>query len=104
MNVKTNQVKIKILDGDIMISRKYDNNSNIIGNVIENIRKSKKMSRAELSNKLMILGIDINQDGIYKVEKGRRIVKDFELVAFSIVLGISESDLLSDFRKKLLDI
>lgn len=87
-----------------MISRKYDNNSNIIGNVIENIRKSKKMSRAELSNKLMILGIDINQDGIYKVEKGRRIVKDFELVAFSIVLGISESDLLSDFRKKLLDI
>ena len=28
----------------------------------------------------MMLGIDIKYDGIYKIEKGRGIVKDFELV------------------------
>ena len=84
-----------------MISRKYKEQSNVVGTKIKNLRKSQKMSRATLSNKLMILGIDINADGIYKIEKGTRIVKDFELSAFAIVLNISESDLLKDFREEL---
>ena len=84
-----------------MISRKYKEQSNVVGTKIKNLRKSQKMSRATLSNKLMMLGIDINADGIYKIEKGTRIVKDFELSAFAIVLNISESDLLKDFREDL---
>lgn len=84
-----------------MISRKYKEQSNVVGTKIKNLRKSQKMSRATLSNKLMMLGIDINADGIYKIEKGTRIVKDFELSAFAIVLNISESDLLKDFREEL---
>ena len=84
-----------------MISRKYKEQSNVVGTKIKNFRKSQKMSRATLSNKLMMLGIDINADGIYKIEKGTRIVKDFELSAFAIVLNISESDLLKDFREEL---
>lgn len=50
-----------------------------------------------------MLGIDINSDGIYKVEKGKRIIKYFELSAFSIVLNISKTDLLKDFRNELLN-
>ncbi len=84
-----------------MISRKFENNSNVTGKYIEKLRKAKHWSRATLSNKLMILGIDINYDGIYKIEKGRRIVKDFELSAIAKVLGVTETDLLSEFRKKL---
>ena len=84
-----------------MINKKYKEQSNVIGIKIKNLRKSQKMSRATLSNKLMMLGIDINADGIYKIEKGTRIVKDFELSAFAIVLNISESDLLKDFREEL---
>lgn len=86
-----------------MISRKYDGKSNVIGNKIKNLRESLNLSQAELSNKLMMLGIDINSDGVYKIEKGRRIVKDFELSALSIVLGTSETDILSSFRKDLLE-
>ena len=86
-----------------MISRKYDGKSNVIGNKIKNLRESLNLSQAELSNKLMMLGIDINSDGIYKIEKCRRIVKDFELSALSIVLGTSETDILSSFRKDLLE-
>lgn len=84
-----------------MISRKYDGNSNVTGKKIEALRKSNKWSRATLSNKLMMLGIDINYDGIYKIENGNRIVKDFELAAIAKVFNISESDLLKDFRNKL---
>lgn len=85
-----------------MISRKYNEKSNVIGPVIQELRKSQKMSREALSNKLMMLGIDINSDGIYKIEKGKRIIKDFELSAFSIVLNIPESELLKDFKNELL--
>lgn len=49
----------------------------------------------------MILGIDINYDSIYKIEKGRRIIKDFKLSALAKVLDISESELLKDFRENL---
>ncbi len=84
-----------------MISRKYNGKSNVIGDTLRNLRKSKKLSRAGLSNKLMLLGIDINSDGIYKIEKGRRILKDFELTAIAMVLEVSEAELLSSFRKEL---
>lgn len=86
-----------------MISRKFNKKSNVTGNNIKNLRKSQKLSRATLSNKLMLLGIDINQDGIYKIEKGTRIIKDFELSAFAIVLNTSETELLKSFRDELLN-
>ncbi len=84
-----------------MISRKFEDCSNVTGKNIEKIRKSKHWSRATLSDKLMIVGIDINYDGIYKIEKSRRIVKDFELSAIAKILGVSETELLQDFRDKL---
>lgn len=86
-----------------MISRKYNGKSNVVGKVIKSLRISKQMSRDDLSNKLMLLGIDINRDGIYKIEIGDRIIKDFELSAISIVLECSETELLNDFRKELLE-
>ena len=84
-----------------MISRKFEDNSNVAGNIIRKLRKEKNWSRAVLSNKLMILGIDINYDGIYKIENGRRIVKDFELAAIARVLGTTETELLKEFNEKL---
>ena len=86
-----------------MISRKYDDLSNVTGKIIKNLRKSQNMSRETLSTKLMILGIDINRDGLYRIEIGKRIIKDFELSAISIVLKVSETELLQEFRKQLLE-
>lgn len=84
-----------------MISRKFENCSNLTGKNIEKIRKSKHQSRATLSDKLMMVGIDINYDGIYKIEKARRIVKDFELAAIAKILEVSETELLQEFKEKL---
>ena len=86
-----------------MVSRKYDDQSNVTGKVIKKLRKSQKMSRETLSNKLMMLGIDINRDSIYRIEIGKRIVKDFELSAFSIVLKCPETEMLQEFKNKLLE-
>ncbi|MBQ6991481.1 MAG: helix-turn-helix transcriptional regulator [Clostridia bacterium] len=84
-----------------MISRKFNGMANVIGTKIQKLRKSKNWSRSDLSNKLMMLGIDINYDSIYKIEKSKRIVKDFELSALAKVLDTTESDLLQDFKKSL---
>ncbi len=84
-----------------MISRKYDGYSNVTGKQIKKYRELNKWSRATLSNRLMMLGIDINYDGIYKIEHGTRIVKDFELAAISQVLNVTEGDLLKDFKDNL---
>lgn len=84
-----------------MISRKYDNKSNVIGKEIEKLRKQNNLTRAKLSDNLMMLGVDINYDGIYKIENGKRIVKDFELAALAKVLNTTETDLLKNFRNKL---
>ena len=84
-----------------MISRKIDGLANITGNEIKRLRIERKLSRQELSNKLMMLGIDINNDGIYRIENGKRIVKDFELAALAKVLDTTETELLNKFRENL---
>lgn len=84
-----------------MISRKIDGLANITGNEIKRLRKERKLSRQELSNKLMMLGIDINNDGIYRIENGKRIVKDFELAALAKVLDTTETEILKEFRNNL---
>ena len=68
-----------------MISRKYNGNANVVGNTLRTLRKSKNLSQADLSNKLMLLGIDINMDGIYKIEKGKRILTFRHFTGFGSV-------------------
>ena len=84
-----------------MISRKIDGLANITGNEIKRLRKEKHLSRAALSNTLMMLGIDINYDGIYKIENGKRIVKDFELAAIVKILETTETEILKSFSQSL---
>ena len=84
-----------------MISRKYDGLSNVAGRQIKKLRKLNRWSRSVLSDKLMMIGIDINYDGIYKIEQGKRIIKDFELAGIAKVFNVTETELLEEFRKKL---
>lgn len=85
-----------------MISRKFKGKSNVLGKRFKEIRLEKNLSQTDISNQLMLLGIDINVDGVYKIEKGKRILKDFEFASLCIILGIDASDLIEDFKKELL--
>ena len=72
-----------------------------MGKISKNIEMLSGWARSKLSDELMLIGIDINYDGIYKIEKGRRIIKDFELSAIAKLLEVDETELLKDFKKKL---
>ena len=77
--------------------KKFNNKPNIIGNLIRTARKKKNYKIVDLCRELELLGIEMSRNEIYRIEHNQMIVKDFELVAFCIVLDINFNDLKSFF-------
>ncbi len=73
---------------------KYNNDLyNIIGKRLKAIRESKNISQEKLSNKLALLGINLYQSDIFRIEHNERTVRDFELWGICNVLEIKAEDL-----------
>ena len=80
---------------------RYNDKLNVIGSTVRHYRMKKNLSQAGLSNKLLLLGIDIPKNSIQKLESGDRIIKEYELAGISKVLNVSADTLLADFIKGL---
>lgn len=80
--------------------KKFRNKSNCFGNLIEYFRNEQGLSRADLSMKLDLIGIPISSDEIYRIERQKMILKDFELIAICSILKISLEDLLKVFNEQ----
>ena len=80
-----------------MFVRKIDDNSNIIGKNLYKYRKTEKnIPTRVFCEKLDLLGITMFHSDILKIEKGERIVKDFEIKAFAKVLGKTLDEMYAD--------
>ena len=55
------------------------------------------ISLSSLSNKLMLMGVDISKQSLYRIEQNKRSVRDYELSSIAIALGVKSDDLLQDF-------
>ena len=73
--------------------KKFNNNRNVIGNLIKIHREKKHYSKMELSLKLELLGIELDRFELYKIETAKTSVKDFELIGLCIVLDIDFEEL-----------
>ena len=73
--------------------KKFNDNRNVIGNLIKKHREKKHYSKMELSGKLELLGIELDRFELYKIETCKKSVKDFELIALCIVLDIDFDEL-----------
>ena len=82
-------------------SRKIDGSLNVVANQIKYYRKKNNLSYQKLSDKLMLLGVDIHKQAIYNIEIGKRTVVDYELCAFAKCFGITVNDLINDYFNKL---
>lgn len=67
---------------------------NMSGTRIRAFRESADLSQEQLAAKLQLLGHNINQKAISRIETGDRVVPDYELLYFSKALGVSVGDLL----------
>ena len=77
--------------------KKFNNNPNIIGSLIKQAREKKNYTKVDLCRELELIGVEMSRNEIYRIENNKMIVKDFELVAFCIVLDIKLDDLKSFF-------
>lgn len=81
--------------------------NNVCGQNIALFRKNMELSQRQLSDKLQLIGLDIDKNAIQRIECGKRFVTDIELIYFSRVfeksfdelLKMNESDKLSDYSK-----
>ncbi len=78
--------------------KKFNNNRNIIGSLIKKHREEKHYTKADLSHKLELLGIELDRFELYKIETAKTSVKDFELIGLCVVLDIDFEEL-----KKLIE-
>ena len=79
---------------------KYEDNLNVIGPILREKRKEKNFSLEALSSKLLLLGINIPVTSLHRIENNQRTVRDYEICALSVVLGIEVTDLLGPMTDK----
>ena len=72
-------------------------NKNVISKQLKLARIKRKLSQEDLAAKMQVMNVSIDQRAISKIEHNKRFVTDYELACFAEILGVSESDLLSDF-------
>ena len=82
---------------------KYNNKLNVSSKKIKELRQKNNLSLSGLSTKLALMGIGISKPSLYKLENGKRILKDYELYALSHIFNVSIEDLLTDFISELKD-
>ena len=79
--------KYSILDGKL----------NVTGTNINYYRLKKGLSAQQLSDKLIMLGLDIHRQAIFSIESGKRTITDYELCAIAEILVITTNDLLENY-------
>lgn len=62
--------------------RKFNNKSNLAGAIIKKYRLENNLSGEELAKLLQLNGLDVDRSYVFRIEKGKAIIKDFELIHF----------------------
>ena len=75
----------------------YNHSYNIIGNRIKEIRLNQKITQEDLCARLQILGFQISRSDISKLENGKKLITDFEIIGFAKALKVSILDLFKDY-------
>ena len=78
----------------------FDNNSNMIFAKLKQLRNAAGMSQETLAAQMQTYGIAIDQQMISRIERNKRLVKDYELAAICQIFKIAEKELLSEFYEK----
>ena len=71
-----------------------DGNANASGRKIKELREAARLSQEQLAAKVQLVGLNLNQKAISRIETGDRVVPDFELLFFSEVFDVSVETLL----------
>ena len=71
-----------------------DGTNNLCGQRIAQLRKERKLSQRKLAVKMQLLGYDVDNFFIRRVENGERFVTDIDLKIFCQALEVSSYEIL----------
>ena len=80
----------------MFINRAPDGSNNVCGAHIAQRRKKLKISQRELSDRLQLVGLDIDKNAVQRIESGKRFVTDIELMGFARVFQVKVEELLEE--------
>lgn len=78
----------------MFINKTDDGFNNVCGRNIAKFRLELKISQRELSDRMQLVGIDIDKNAIQRIECGKRFVTDIEIIAFAKIFDVSFEELL----------
>ncbi len=78
----------------MFINKAPDGKNNICGSNVAHLRKAMGISQRELADRLQSAGLDIEKNGVQRIESGHRFVTDIELGFLSAVLSVDIETLL----------
>ena len=76
-----------------MMRGSFCNSANMVGQRIKEIRKDKGMSQGALAAKVQLLGSEISQSKLSRIERQRIAIIDFDLYVITLALDIDVGDL-----------
>ena len=78
----------------MFINRTTDGRNNIAGIKVTELRKNLRISQRELSDRLNVIGLDIDKNAVQRMESGQRFITDIELGYLAKVFGVTIEELL----------
>ena len=73
---------------------KYNGKLNAIGSIIKEYRIKNNMTQKDLSEIAQLYGIVLFNNSLQKIERGDRVIKEYELAFFSVIFNVSADELL----------
>ena len=64
-----------------------------LGKNLLKFRKENGLTREELAEKMQLMGLNVDRSFIYRIEKQKSIIKDFELISICKILDINIEEL-----------
>ena len=77
----------------------FNDNKNAISEVLRLHRLQNHLTQQQLAVKMQVLGANMDQQMISKIESNDRIVTDYELACFCHILKIEPNEILEKFCK-----
>ena len=67
----------------------------LFGSRVAKLRNDKGISQEKLAARLQVRGVNMEQNAISSIERGDRLVTDYELWAFAVVLEVPMESLIN---------
>ena len=80
----------------MQMTKEKEKRKNIIGLKLKEMREARGWSQRDLAKEFQLIGCDIDQNVITRTERGDRKVSDKEILAITVVFGVTTADLFEN--------